>query len=150
MLLINQNNVHIGKLAKSRFPQVIWNCYASEKSQNRGKTTTAGRQINGGSCVKRKKENDIERVTGRNRPQKKVKSRALVRRVGSLGCSREQKNARKACWGNCMGQDSTVGSSGRSRAKAPDKLPCLGSFEVWGILGTTEFGTGCPRAADFA
>ena len=32
--------------------------------------------------MKRKKKNDIERVTGRNRPQKTVKSRALVRGWG--------------------------------------------------------------------
>jgi hypothetical protein len=65
VLLISQNNAHIGKLAKSQLPQVIWNYHASERSQNRGKTATGDGGLTGGSCVKRKKENNIERVTGK-------------------------------------------------------------------------------------
>jgi hypothetical protein len=65
VLFISQNNAHIGKLAKSQLPQLSGTITRVRKVKNRGNTATGDGGLTGSSCVKRKKENDIERVTGK-------------------------------------------------------------------------------------
>ena len=98
--------------------------------------------------MKRKKKNDIERVTGRNRPQKTVKSRALE--GGEFGLRSRTKEREKSRLGELHGPRLDRWKLGAIQRRAPGKLSCFGSFEAWDILGTTEFGTGCPRMAEVA
>jgi hypothetical protein len=83
VLLISQNNAHVGKSAKKPVSAGLSGTVTRVRQVKIvARLRQGGRRIDGGGCVKRKKKNDIERVTGRNRPQKTVKSRALVRGWG--------------------------------------------------------------------